>query len=137
MDDTTLPALGEAGGEGRGLRVLLAEDERDTLMTLGILLRSERFDVRMVGDGLEVLREVEQFNPHVVVLDIGMPGRSGYEVADDLRAKLGKDCPVLIALTAYTSTADKIRAERSGFRHHVSKPYDPVHLIELLAAVRG
>lgn len=137
MDDTTLPALADGGGEGRGIRVLVAEDERDTLMTLGILLRSENFEVRMLADGPEVFNEVQHFKPHAVVLDIGMPGRNGYDVAQDLRAAYGEACPVLIALTAYGSAADKARAHDIGFHHHIAKPYDPIRLLELLAAVRG
>lgn len=137
MDDRGLPALADGGGEGRGMRILLAEDERDTLMTLGILLRSENFDVRMLDDGPQVLDEVGQFKPHAVILDIAMPGRSGYDIAKDIRAAYGEECPVLIAMTAYGGPADKARADSSGFHHHVTKPYDPVHLLELLAAVRG
>jgi CheY-like chemotaxis protein len=137
MDDTTLPALGAGGGEGRGMRVLVAQDERDTLMTLGILLRSEKFEVRLLLDGPQVLNEVEAFKPHAVILDIGMPGRNGYDVASDIRAAHGPQSPVLIALTAHSSAADKERARSSGFHHHVAKPYDPIRLLELLAAVRG
>src|SRR3954463_54914 len=95
VDDTTLPALPDVGGEGRGMRVLLAEDERDTLLTLGILLRSEGFEVQLLSDGPEVLNEVAQFKPHAVILDIGMPGRSGYEVAKDIRSAYAEACPVL------------------------------------------
>lgn len=137
MDDTTLPALGSGGGEGRGIRVLVAEDERDTLLTLGILLRSEKFEVRMLSDGPRVLNEVQEFKPHAVILDIAMPGRSGYDVAKDIQAAYGAARPVLIALTAYGSPADKARAHSSGFHHHLRKPYDPIHLLELLTAVRG
>lgn len=137
MDDTTLPALAEAGGEGRGMRVLIADDERDTLMTLGILLRSEGFDVRMLHDGSQVSDEVRTFKPHAVVLDIGMPRRTGHEVARELRGVYGEACPVLIALTAHSSAEDKARAHSDGFRHHITKPYDPVHLLQLLVAVRA
>jgi CheY-like chemotaxis protein len=137
MNNTTLPSLAEGGGEGRGIRVLVAEDERDTLMTLGILLRSEDFEVVMLSDGREVLTEVQRFQPHAVILDIGMPGRNGYDVARDVRAACGAASPVLIAVTAYDGEADKLRAQLSGFQHHVAKPFDPVRLLELLAAVRG
>ncbi len=137
MDDTTLPALADGGGEGRGIRVLIADDDRDTLLTLGILLRSEAFEVRMLRDAVRVLNEVQQFKPHAVVLDIGMPERNGYEIARDVRAAYGAACPVLIALTAYGSPEDKTRAHSVGFHHHVAKPYDPIHLLELLAAVRA
>jgi CheY-like chemotaxis protein len=135
MDDTTLPAFGGGPGVGRGIRVLIADDERDTLMTLGVLLRSEEFDVRMVADGHEVENVMRDFQPHVVVLDLSMPARDGYQVAGALRAAYGETCPIMIALTAHSAAADKVRAHRSGFRHHVTKPYDPVRLIELLAAV--
>ena len=138
MLDSSLPNLAEAShlaGTGRGIRVLVAEDERDTLMTLGLLLRSEDFEVHMVADGAKVAEQVRDVKPHVVVLDIGMPGRNGYDVASDLRQEHGERCPTLIALTAYTAAAEKVRAHRSGFHHHVAKPYDPVLLIELLAAV--
>lgn len=137
MDDTTLPALGAGGGEGRGMRVLVAEDERDTLMTLGILLRSEKFEVRLLLDGPQVLNEVEAFKPHAVIVAIGMPGGNGYDVATDIRAAYGARSPVLIALTSHGSAGDKECARSSGFHHHVAKPYDPIHLLELLAAVRG
>lgn len=137
MDNTTLPSLAEGGGEGRGLRVLVVDDERDTLMTVGVLLRSESFEVVMLGDGTQVLSEVNRFKPHAVVLDIGMPGRNGYDVANDLRQACGETCPVLIAVTAYASDGDKVRARQSGFNHHLAKPFDPVRLLDLLAAVRG
>jgi CheY-like chemotaxis protein len=138
--DSSLPSLGEASrlaAMGRGIRVLVAEDERDTLMTLGILLRSEDFEVHMVAEGSKVAEAVRDFKPHVVVLDIGMPGRNGYDVASDLRREHGERCPTLIALTAYTTAAEIARAHGSGFHHHIGKPYDPVRLIELLAAVKS
>lgn len=126
---------GHLMGAGRGVRVLVAEDERDTMMTLGILLRSEEFDVQLVGDGAEVSAQVREFKPHAILLDIGLPSRNGYDVASELRASFGEGCPVLIALTACGRAADKVRAHQSGFHHHVAKPYDPVRLIELLSAV--
>lgn len=122
---------------GEGIRVLIAEDERDTLMTLGILLRSEAFEVRMVDDGADVAALVAEFKPHAVLLDIGMPRRDGYQVASELRSQHGPACPTLIAITAYASAADKVRAHRSGFHHHLPKPYDPVRLLALLASVKS
>lgn len=114
------------------LRVLVAEDERDTLMTLGILLRSEGYEVRLAHGGMEVPAAVQEFQPHAVLLDIGMPDRDGYEVARELKATLGTLCPLLVAVTAYGTAADKARAHASGFDHHVSKPYDPAELFEIL-----
>jgi two-component system CheB/CheR fusion protein len=114
------------------IRVLIAEDERDTLMTLGILLRSEGFDVRLASGGAEVPAAVREFRPHAVLLDIGMPDRNGYEVAAELRASYAAGCPLLVAVTAYATAADRARAATSGFHHHIAKPYDPVELLELL-----
>lgn len=118
------------------IRVLVVEDERDTLMTLGILLRSEGYDVRLAHGGNEVPAAVREFRPHAVLLDIGMPDRNGYDVASELKATLGDLCPLLVAVTAYGTAADKARAQASGFDHHVTKPYDPVEILDLLDSPR-
>jgi len=117
-------------------RVLIAEDERDTLMTLGILVRSEGYEVQLVHGGASVADAVREFRPHIVLLDIGMPDRDGYAVARELKGVFGKECPLLIAVTAYANAADKARARESGFDHHVAKPYDPVELLELLSRAK-
>jgi CheY-like chemotaxis protein len=113
----------------------VVEDERDTLMTLGILLRSEGYDVRLAHGGGEVPAAVREFRPHAVLLDIGMPGRDGYEVARELKATLGDACPLLVAVTAYASAADRARAQASGFQQHVAKPYDPTELLGMLSRI--
>lgn len=118
------------------LRVLAVEDERDTLMTLGILLRSEGYEVRLAQGGAEVPAAVQEFRPHVILLDIGMPDRNGYDVARELKASLGALCPRLVAVTAYGTAADKARAAASGFDHHITKPYDPAELFEVLERPR-
>jgi CheY-like chemotaxis protein len=119
------------------IRVLIVEDERDTLMTLGILLRSEGYEVHLEPGSAQVAAAVRDFRPHAVLLDIGMPGRDGYEVARELMATLGVSCPILIAVTAYGTAADKARAALSGFDHHVTKPYDPDQLFRLLETLRA
>ena len=81
-----------------------------------------------------MLGQVNDFKPHAVLLDIGMPGKDGYQVAAELRSTYGGECPTLIALTAYAAPADKARAAASGFHHHIEKPYDPVRLLAVLAA---
>ena len=132
-----LPDLGDGSKTvGRGLRVVIADDERDTVMTLGILLRSEGFDVRTTTRGVEVPAVVQEFNPHFVLLDIGMPDRTGYDLALELKAHYGDACPMLIAVTAYRAPAEKALAKQSGFLHHVGKPYNPVALIHLLSILK-
>ena len=119
----------------RPLRVVIADDERDTLVTLGILLRSEGVDVRMTSRGTEVETAVADFRPDAVLLDIAMPDRSGLQVALDLTRQHGEQCPVLIAVTAHSGDAARRLTAQSGFRHHVAKPYDPDTLLELVTSV--
>jgi len=116
------------------LRVLIVDDQRDMLMTLGILLRSEGMLVRLGEKGSEVVAAVEAFHPDVVLLDIEMPDRSGLEVAMELTQRYGERCPVLIALTAHNSDAARRLTAKSGFRHHVAKPYKFDALISLVAS---
>src|SRR5690349_20203990 len=123
-------------GDG-AIGVLIVEDEGDTLMTLGILLRSEGYDVRLEPGGAQAAAAVGAFRPHAVLLDIGMPDRDGYDVARELTATLGVSRPILIAVTAYGTAADKARAALSGFDHHVTKPYDPDRLFRLLETLRA
>jgi DNA-binding response OmpR family regulator len=120
----------------RPLRVLVADDERDTVMTLGILLRSEGIDVRLARGGEEVALAVAEFRPDAVLLDLGMPDRSGFDVAHELRERYRERCPVLIAVTAHSSDSDKRKAAGSGFHHHVAKPYDPDALLALVASLK-
>jgi len=132
-----LPDLGDGSKPvGAGLRILIADDERDTVLTLGILLRSEGFDVRLTTRGADVPGAVSEFNPDFVLLDIGMPDRTGYDLAQELRARYGDACPMLIAVTAYRTRAEKAQAMASGFHHHLGKPYNPVALIHLLSILK-
>lgn len=121
---------------GEGLRVLIADDERDTVVTLGILLRSEGFEVFLTTQGAEVPGAVANFKPDFVLLDIGMPDRTGYDLAEELVGRYGVACPALIAVTAYRSPAEKALAKACGFQHHVGKPYNPVALIHLLSILK-
>lgn len=121
--------------QARPLRVLVADDNRDTVMMLGILLRSEGMIVRLTTRGAEVQAAVGEFRPDAVLLDIGMPDRSGLQVAIDLSREYGAKCPVLIAVTGHNSDAAKRLTAKSGFRHHVDKPYDPDALLRLVASV--
>lgn len=116
------------------LRILIADDEPDTVVTLKVLLEEEGHDVIGVHDGGDVLREARKSPPDAVILDIGMPGLNGYDVARALRAMYGQACPTLIAVTAYASAPDKLVGKDAGFHHHFGKP---VALDELLAALSG
>jgi CheY-like chemotaxis protein len=115
------------------LRVLIADDDRDSALTLSTLLEIEGFEVRTVHGGQEALDAAREFRPDVVLLDIGMPKITGYEAARRLRLRYGNDCPVLIAITGWKQASDKILASLAGFDHHVAKPYEPAQLIDLLS----
>jgi len=114
------------------LRILVADDEPDTVITLTVVLEEEGHEVIGVHDGVEVLREARKSPPDAVILDIGMPRLNGYDVARALRAMYGPACPMLIAVTAYASAPDKLVGKDAGFHHHFGKP---IVLDELLAAL--
>lgn len=118
------------------MRVLIADDDRDTVLTLGILLRSEGYDVRLAQSGTEALTVAEQFRPDIALLDLNMPGRTGLEVAQELGAR-ATPCPVLVAVSAHLGTEERRLAQTSGFRNFISKPYDPDALLLLLDSLRG
>jgi CheY-like chemotaxis protein len=114
-------------------RVLVADDNRDAGETLAMLLRLDGHEVHVATNGLEAVEMFTQVRPDVAILDIGMPGLSGHEVAQRIRM-LGDEPPVtLIAVTGWGQKADKDRAAASGFDHHFTKPVEPTVLSTLLA----
>lgn len=119
------------------LRILVVDDERDAVLTLVALLRDEGYDARGAYRGKEVLDLIRDFAPHAVLLDIGMPDLNGYEVARQIRQRWGSVAPLLIAVTGWKQSSDKMLATMAGFDHHVAKPYDPRALLSLLAPLRS
>jgi CheY-like chemotaxis protein len=118
-------------------RILVADDDKDTVTTLTALLREEGYAVRGVHRGAEVLDAVFNFAPDVVLLDIGMPQMSGYDVARTLRERYGSARPALIAVTGRAGDFDRRQARAAGFEHHVAKPYEPRALLRLINEVSG
>ena len=116
------------------LRVLVADDDKDAVASLMLLLQEEGHEVRGVYSGLAVLDKVRDFGPDVVLLDIGMPHISGYEVARALRERYASARPLLIAITGHSKPTDRTLAQLAGFDHHFTKPYDPNALLALLRA---
>jgi PAS domain S-box-containing protein len=117
--------------QGRGCRVLVADDNRDAADTLARFLETCGHEVRTAHDGLAAIAECERFAPHVAVLDIGMPGADGYAVARRLRERDGAR-PRLIALTGWGQEHDRSRALAAGFDNHLTKPADPLAVHELI-----
>jgi DNA-binding response OmpR family regulator len=127
------PAPGEPVAPAkRRLRILIADDERDQVATLALLLMDEGHEVREVYRGTEVVRMAREFDPDVALVDIGMPGMTGYDVARELRHEFGKTRPLLIAITGWKQSADKILAKLAGFDHHLPKPFMPKDLLDLI-----
>ena len=116
----------------RQRRILIADDNRDSAETLAALLRMEGHEVTSVHDGPVALSVFSELKPDVALLDIGMPGLTGYEVARKMRQSGPKTSLTLIAITGWGQDIDKERAFAAGFDHHLTKPVDPQRLVELL-----
>lgn len=117
-------------------RVMVVDDNRDAVDTLAIWLRAMGQDVCVAYDGATALAEAAKFKPQFVLLDIGMPGMDGYEVAKRLQSMSLTPAPVLIALTGYGQASDRNRSAEAGFAHHAVKPVDPQKLLIDLLQVR-
>jgi CheY-like chemotaxis protein len=113
-------------------RILVADDNRDAGDTLAMLLRLDGHEVHVATDGLEAVEMFQSVQPEVVILDIGMPGLSGHEVARRIRELPSERPVILIAVTGWGQKADKDRAAESGFDHHFTKPVEPTVLSALL-----
>jgi CheY-like chemotaxis protein len=113
-------------------RVLVADDNEDASETLALLLRLDGHEVHVAHDGLAAIEMYERLQPEVAILDIGMPGLSGHEVAQRIRAQKSDPPVTLIALTGWGQKADKDRATESGFDFHFTKPVEPTVLSALL-----
>ncbi len=119
------------GPAADAMRILVVDDNRDSAESLAELLRLWGHDVEVAHDGPAAIELFGLGNPKVVLLDIGLPGMSGYEVARALRERNG-DGPRLIALTGLGQEEDRRRAKDAGFDHHLTKPVDPAMLRELI-----
>ena len=119
------------------LRILIGDDDRDTATTLKAILRDEGHDVNTVLRGDDALEVARLMRPDVVILDINMPGLSGYAVARELRDRSGIVAPLLIAISGvWTQASDSAVARQLGFDHYLLKPCDPAELIRLLEPLR-
>ncbi len=117
----------------RSRRVLIADDNRDAAETLAVLLEMRSHTVTLAHDGREALEGFNAFMPDVVVLDIGMPGLNGYEVARQIRSQSVGQAVTLIALTGWGQESDKARARAAGFNYHFTKPLQPEELVAIVA----
>ena len=112
------PAQAAAGA----LRVLVVDDNVDAADSLASLLELEGHDTRVAHDGDNALSSAHEFRPDIVFLDIGMPGKDGYQVARELRSQPDTRNAVIVALTGWGAEEDRKRTRNAGFDHHLTKP---------------
>jgi signal transduction histidine kinase len=117
---------------GKPCRVLVVDDNRDAAQSLAAMLRLTGSEVETAHDGLQALRIAERFRPSLVLLDIGMPGMSGFEVARKIRAKPWGASIRLVAQTGWGQEEDRQRAREAGFDVHLTKPVDYASLMQLM-----
>lgn len=125
--------------QARQLRVLIADDDRDTVDTLATILESEGHVVRRIYSGADVLPAVRLFRPDAAILDINVPGISGYAAAQAIRYSFTDvRKPLLVAISGkWKEHADRRVAQDVGFDHYLVKPCEPRELIGILETLRG
>jgi CheY-like chemotaxis protein len=128
----------DVGVELDGVRVLLVDDERDSLEWVRRLLRECKAEVMVASSADDGLRLVAAESPDVIVSDIGMPDKDGLEMIRELRARSPEVAKIpAIALTAFARSEDRTRAMLAGYQVHLAKPVEPQELIAAVANLAG
>jgi signal transduction histidine kinase len=122
-------------GTGPGRRVLVADDNADSVETLQIMLEVMGNEVRVAHDGEEAVRVAADFQPDAILLDIGMPKMNGYEACERIRSMAPDAQPFIVALTGWGQEEDRNRSKRAGFDRHLVKPVDPRMLEGLIQSL--
>lgn len=130
----TQPGSSAPSSQTSGHRVLLADDNRDAADSLAMLLEMNGYQVTVGYNGEQALQLARQSRPSVMILDIGMPDITGFEVAQRVRAESWGPELYLIAVTGWGQKEDKARAIAAGFDHHLTKPVDPDEVERVLQA---
>jgi CheY-like chemotaxis protein len=115
--------------------ILLVEDSPDYALTTAILLRNYGYTVRVASNGAEALAACHRERPDAVLLDIGLPGMTGYEVAQRLRDEFGRTTPLLVAVTGYGQPSDRRQSAAAGIDVHLVKPVDMNELKSILGVL--
>jgi signal transduction histidine kinase/ActR/RegA family two-component response regulator len=129
------PHEDRAAESSSAFRVLVVDDNVDAAESLAALLQLEGHDTRIAHDGDSALRIAAEFHPRVVFLDIGMPGKDGYQVARELRTQDATRDAVLVALTGWGAQEDRARSRDAGFDHHLTKPAGLAAVESVLAQI--
>jgi CheY-like chemotaxis protein len=114
------------------LRILIVDENLDAARILGVLCGEMGHDCKFAYDGIAALEAARHFRPDVILLDLGLPGMDGVEVARRLRADPAFRDVLIIAVTGFAGEAERQRAHEAGFDHYLVKPADPVFIESLL-----
>lgn len=136
-EDQETEAVQKKAAKQHDFRVLVVDDNMDAATSMMMFLKIWGYNARIAHDGISALETVKAYHPHVVLLDIGLPGLNGYEVAERLQQSGKLEHMVLIALTGYGQEEDRRRTEAAGFLHHLVKPVEPAMLEKLLVSIRA
>jgi PAS domain S-box-containing protein len=131
--NVALPSVAPLAPLPESLRILIVDDNADAAATLDMLLTPLGYETCVVGTGMEALQSVQEFKPNVVLLDIGLPGIDGYQVARRLRAMKQSQPMQIVAVTGYGQEADKQKSLEVGIDVHLVKPVDAAELKSALA----
>jgi two-component system, chemotaxis family, CheB/CheR fusion protein len=128
-------AIDERLIEGAKFRILVVDDNVDSAEAISKLLQSKGHEVRCTFDGASAITVTEQFGPQLILLDISLPDKDGYEVLRRLREQQSASQLVVVAVTGFGQPEDRSRAQEAGFDHHLVKPFGPDVLMALLQSL--
>ena len=129
-------ARGDPASTGAARRVLMIDDNVDAAQALAMLLQLDGHEVLALHEGSRAVQHARSFGPDVVLLDLGLPGRDGFQIAQDLRDAADLKDLMLVAVTGYGQEEDRRRTSEAGFAFHLTKPVDLAELAEVLASAR-
>ena len=118
-------------------RILIADDNRDSAESLGMLLRRMGHDVRVSFDGLDAVTAAAEFRPALILLDLGMPRLDGYGAARQIREHAASPRPLLVAVTGWSLDEHRRRSQEAGFDVHLVKPIDLAELTRMIEGLQA
>ena len=133
IDEAATFTASETPSPNAGTRVLVVDDDPDVRESTALLLELNGYEVDMADSGEHAIPLIEVFHPDVVLLDIGMPGENGYQVAQRIRHMPNGDDLLLVALSGYGRAEELARSKEAGFDHHLVKPLNFTTLCDLLS----
>ncbi len=122
--------------DARTWRILVVEDDQDTVDTMSLLLRYHGYEVHAARDGPSALAQLQAFSPNVILLDLGLPGMEGLEVTRHVREQQPQARPLVIAITGFGADEDRVRSYQAGVDLHLTKPVSVAELLQFLEKYR-